>query len=712
MKFDIDGSDGYDVVSYDNTPNTTNLEFYFNANEVRVEIEVGGVNDPNFVSTVIKGVEEIIGGSGNDTFILDDASNIKIDGGAGDDLVSFRNQTTAFTSGYVFDSNDYANIEGFELTQYDDSISVDLTQKQLFNGFKGRDQVIVKADSTLTYDTLKYVIKDNSDLSTATFYNSSTMVPNTYSARVSNFEIFRGINNINNIFNIEATDNVTNGYTNRQFYIIGGESNGGTFSNIADYTALTTSVNLNIGVNSHTVHTGEQLVNAETHVGSEGYYRFVVDVVKGEHVESNGNRVSISDLLGGMTHIVLAAVSGNVVHVNVSRLNEDDFNIIQSVDLGLDGKIDFASSQNAVEVNLSTSFYGITGNASHNFVFDNWKEINFTINDDKLVLSDSAFGNIFSGGDGNDTLDLSGLSNGVTVDVSDLEKPDLTITDNTDPSKVITYGDFEIFVATSNDDTFLGSASSSINFSGAGTNTIDYSSIGSSTTRGFIFELNGDDVIDSGGEVTTYSVEVTKSEISNYSDKLTQSYTTIMGTASNDTFRLVNNLSSGIYTIDGGDGVDTLELNVTTSNGVVFDLTTSKIYFKTNSTNVHADFTVHDQGADILSFSNIETLTGSAVGDIFLINNSIFNVDGGFLDGNGWTNTGHGPDGNQIYLDSKAGERYVLNTAQNTLGFEQINGQLNNVTYDNIHEMFFGDGDEEVIIAGSSSLTHVDGGNG
>jgi Ca2+-binding RTX toxin-like protein len=194
--------------------------------------------------------------------------------------------------------------------------------------------------------------------------------------------------------------------------------------------------------------------------------------------------------------------------------------------------------------------------------------------DDVLAVSLDRDDDVFDGGAGQDTLDLSGTTSGVAVDLADGVAAGQEI--GTD-----TVASVEVVVGGSGDDTFAGSAAADTLSGGSG---LDRLSGGA-----------GDDVLDGGEDADTLS-DGTGSDI-------------VRGGAGDDVVTVAADGEADRF--EGGDGQDTLDLAATTA-GVVVDLAAG--------TSVGAE-TGRDVVASIetvVGGSGADALTGSAGGDRLL----------------------------------------------------------------------------------------------
>jgi Ca2+-binding RTX toxin-like protein len=194
--------------------------------------------------------------------------------------------------------------------------------------------------------------------------------------------------------------------------------------------------------------------------------------------------------------------------------------------------------------------------------------------DDVLAVSLDRDDDVFDGGAGQDTLDLSGTTSGVAVDLADGVAAGQEI--GTD-----TVASVEVVVGGSGDDTFAGSAAADTLSGGSG---LDRLSGGA-----------GDDVLDGGEDADTLS-DGTGSDI-------------VRGGAGDDVVTVAADGEADRF--DGGTGEDTLDLAATTA-GVVVDLAAG--------TSVGAE-TGRDVVASIetvVGGSGADALTGSAGGDRLL----------------------------------------------------------------------------------------------
>ncbi len=439
--------------------------------------------------------EKIVGGEGNDTFILtDNATSItEIDGGAGDnDSLSYENSTGAITyapgGGSYSGSIKVTNVEAVTLTRYDDVAEGSFSESMRVSG----------SSSSFSGDTLRYVGTGSEtvtiDFTTMASGGYSTVVKSTggndYVADFENLELVDVVGDIK--VSSDNTMSNLNGGGNGSVTIVSGDSNA-----------------------SFDLVSGNLLLD-----NAGRYSQKVIKSFETYNFDSSNMVVTINmtnyDAAGFKNTLYLSGVAGGSYELRF-------LNVTDQIDVTLDGantKVDYTYGGESYTINAAYATRFTLGSA-----------------DDTIVVSDMSASDVvygFSGGEGNDTLDMKGYTGSVYVDLS----TGYISSDSTATDVVATVYDIENFAFGDGDQTMTGFDDTiiyNVDF-GAGNDTASF--VSSSAIQ--VFEIDGSTVETSGTVLS--GVE------------------NIEGSSFDDFFNITGSAFTGsLPNMDGGAGNDTFQ---------------------------------------------------------------------------------------------------------------------------------------------------------
>jgi Ca2+-binding RTX toxin-like protein len=561
----IDGNNGTDTISY---------EYYTTAVTVdlRNDTTLQTVVANNF--DLIKNIENIIGGTGNDSFKGNSANNA-IDGGAGSDIVDysdadsgivadmFNTKTVTKAGGTVAIGTDtLTNIEKIIGTDYDDSFTSATDVKDTFVGGGNTtlgdtvDYSGVSLDDDFTND------KINVDLSAGSGYGTVNVSDNG-SGQVDRLE------GIENVIGTKGDDTFRGDSANNTF-----EGSDGKDTVSYSYITNTDGVVIDLANTSSdnvTVGSGtdiDRVLNIENIIGSKNNDIFKMSIAYA---------TNIIDGASGTDTISYESYAGGV-----------------EVSLGITGT-QMVSSGDIDTLSGIENLIGGTGN-------------------DKLTGSSTS--NVIDGNEGSDTLYSSGgndtLNGGVdsdgTIDhdianySSEVAAIKVVMSDTAGQNKVTKTNDSSV-------DTLLGieevvGTSSGDTFTGASGNDTFMGMSGDDTLSGGA----GDDYLDGG----------------NHTDKL------LFTTANNITVDLVANTATGdgndqifnFENITTGTGNDTIKMQEDSVTNIIdggvgtSDTISYEYYTDSVTVNLGVGTAQNVKVGDSDTILNIENIIGGAGGDI------------------------------------------------------------------------------------------------
>jgi Ca2+-binding RTX toxin-like protein len=641
---------------------------------------IAGDNSIN-VLTGGAGDDSLSGGAGNDTLNGGDGDDVleggadadSLIGGTGVDTASYANSTLGVSASLltpITNTNDalgdsYNSIENLTGSSQADTLGGDASTN-VIKGGDGNDSLI--ASVGVTGDTLdggsgstSIDTADYSVFSTAVNVSlvSGTAVSGSQTDTLISIENVIGGTGNDSIAGDTNVNSLTGGAGNDTLFgSVGGTGDtldggaGATSIDTADYSSLSATQSITVS-----------LPNTNTNTTGNG--GFTVSVAGGTGVQTD-TLLSIENITGGAGNDIIGGdASANVIQGGDGNdtLKFSKGNITGATAIGdtLNGGsgIDTADYTGALGINVTLS--GGAGQVEV-FVGGSVKQYDQLIgieniigsNSQNNITGDTAANKItgggsadtLAGGDGNDTLD-GGAGN------------DSLQGGNNDDSLTGGLGKDSLFGGDGNDILIGGAVSDSL-VGGNGIDTADYSSSAAAVTVNLTNTALGSSPADDGvGDVIDADVEIIIG--SNYADTFTGRSTeeTIQGGNGNDT--IIG--SDGADSIDGGAGTDVVDYS--SSTAVTIDLTTAG----TAQTGGYAagdiltliEKIIGTTGTDKMTAGNTiamtfdgqagnDTLIGGSLGDSLIGGDGNDSLTGN--DGNDTLEAGTGSD----YLNAGAGD--------------------------------------------------------
>jgi Ca2+-binding RTX toxin-like protein len=406
------GNGGADTMDY--SAYATNLKVDFTNGTVGVQGAPSANND------LFGGIQNLVGGSGNDTIVaaVDTVANI-FDGGAGTDTIDYSAYATGlkvdFTKVSVGVNGGYVTVEG------SGSTGDQIKNIENFTGGKGADTVVAAADGLAhIYDGGTGNLRDTVDFSNLTASltidlrtPSSGLVGGT-SITIKNFENVIGGSGDDYIY-AEAKDNTVNAF------------DGGAGSNTADYSNYSANLAVDFGNATATVggsgNNADTLTNIQNFVGGSGADTIVAAVDAVAHKYNGGGGLDTLDL----SHF---------------------------------------TASTPLTINLSTG--KVTGGGT-DITMSNIENVTGGAGNDTIVAAADAITHVYNGGAGTDTLDLSQISSALAINLG---------TGKVTGGANITMTSIEKVVGGAADDTATVGVGSTANFTGgAGADTLVFGSL-------------------------------------------------------------------------------------------------------------------------------------------------------------------------------------------------------------------------------------------
>jgi Ca2+-binding RTX toxin-like protein len=721
---DIDGGDGIDTIDESNSTDSTIVVLSNTTGVGSIENTVTGEID------TIDNIENVTTGSGDDTFIIDDSGANVLDGGDGDDTISYEPLSTPITvtivganatiSGTGIGDDTLLNFENIETGSGDDLFDITGTVDYGLNSNSGNDIFDFNnaVDGTLTLETTTSDTHLDFQDYTGTGIDidlSITNVSQTIDTGLivnlsGTFTSISGSDSVDNISGTTLADTIWGGADDDTLYgnagedtIDGGDGDdtidGGADDDTIDGGAGTDTVDesdsgtdpmivilTNTSGSIENTATGEidTLYNIENVNTADGNDQFFISDSDNNIIDANGETSATGDV---------ATVTGGTGTITITRtvtgVTVDDGS--GSGGIGRDQYID-------------VEFVNVSGSDT----------------DDTFVVDDDQ-DNILDGGDGSDTISYEPLSTPITV----------TIVGNTASISATGTGD-DTLINIENIET--GSGDDTFNITGSGVNyglnsndgndlfdfngAIDGSLTIETSTSGTHLDFQGNDSaisIDLGltnvsqtidtGFVVNLSGTFNSISGTNYADNIsgTAVADTIWGGLENDRIWGEDGDDflygeAGDDTIDGGAGVDTIDGGIgadTLSGGDDDDIING---------GDDNDTLNGDAGADTLNGGDgIDTINGGDDDDIIDGGAGNDDIDGG--DGTELIDeSGNGTDPMIVVLSNITGVGYIQNTATGEI--DAVDNIENVNTADGNDQFFISDSDDNIIDAnGETSAT-------
>jgi len=717
--------------------NGDTLDFSDVSTALVINMATGSVNTN---ASTFSEIENITGGTGNDTIYGDDQVNT-LKGGAGDDTIFTSVGVDSIDGGSG--SNDWIDFSAITTTP----ITINLSTQKIINDGYGNTETIVNVeninagsgDDTLYGDGMANTIYGNAGADTLSGNDGADLL---YGG-MGNDSLDGGADN-DTLYGEDGNDILIGGAGNDSLdggagddSFIGGIGNdifvGGAGIDIADYRNATAkiviapeSTNGNI-LSTGTLSTSEgtDTINDDVEIiyGSNGF---------GDTITGNANANTLhgwggNDILsGGAGDDVIYGGDGNDTITGgfgADTLSGGNVGSASGTDT-----VDYSADNGAVTVNLSSGLTingvvqnsALDGNGAVDSVTNFYKVLGSAYSDTLIGNSGADYLQGNAGDDwfvmttGNDTIDGGTHSTlGDTVDFAQIGGPvivNLANSNATGSAGVDYITGIENITATLYDDTLTGDSNRNTIVGRAGNDTILAGSgsdliYGDDNTNGLATggiesgvdtiwgEAGADTIYGGKGDDSLYGGDDNDTIYAGEGNDLIEGNAgtnTLYGNDGNDYFRV----HEGNDTISGGDGIDTVSYYYAGSS-VSVDIS-----------NISATQITGGGGSDRFIAEDIENLEGSNNYDDTLIGNSLANSIRGYgsndtIYGNAGSDTLYGDDGNDILHGGNDGDTLYGGT-----GNDQLYAELGN------DSVYGGSGNDTIYASSLSDGTDFYNGEG
>ena len=659
------------------------------------------------------------GGAGNDSLTFSSGENDTLDGGAGVDTVSYANTTSDVTVQLVnatatiagSDQTDtLINIENVIGGSGNDSLSGDVKANYLA-GAAGNDSLIasIGANDTLAggegIDTVSY----------SNFVNNvSVNLANGFAGVAGTAQVDTLID-IENVIGGAGDDSLTgdakanylnasNGNDTLNASLGGNDTlDGGTGNNTASYAALTDvnnaiNIALNNGAGSVSINNSQQvdsLINIQNILGGAGN-----DTISGDNQVNRLNGGSGDDLLG-------ASLGGNDTldgGAGTDTASYASFDSTQAINISLNATNDGTGVVTITGTQQTDTLIGIeniTGGAGNDLMGGdaNQNQLVGGAGNDNLMASVGA-SDTLDGGDDVDSVSYAAFTNSVNIALNN-GNGSATSNGQTD-----TLLNIENVIAGSGNDVLSGDSNANSLNGGAGNDTL-IGSVGANDT------LNGGidtDTVDYSAFTTDMAVSLATGTA--IADSQTDSLLNIenVTTGSGNDLLLGDNKANylsanagsdrllasigGNDSLDGGEGVDTVDYSTFTSS------VTLSLLDGTATSNSQSD-----------SLISIENAIGGTGNDSITGDSTVNRLSGG--DGNDTLDGGDGADhliggantDTASYASSAVGLSASLSNPSNNTGYAAGDSyeSIENLTGSSYADNLEGDGNANLISGGAGN---------
>ncbi len=345
LGYNIDGQNGSDTLSYEGS--TMDLFFDLKNRSVSKESSTPptGVKNDTF-----NNMEVIKGGDGDDTFYIDPEKAYIIDGGLGENTISFKYYVTGIA--ILPSSSSYSNIQNYELTTYNDSLNLNSlsTNIEKINGLGGLDTLKLVTPSA----SVVSIEFEKNPLTAKSYVRVTT---GNYNIGVSEFESFIGFATNEDQFIFNTLDFKTY-YNTSTIYIDGGSGANAvddslTFSEV-DSSGNPIGVALSLVVLSSTDNKYYSTLTYANSSSNVLFFKNIADITlgDGDDIVYLSNNTTILDSLG-IKSIDLGG-GDNVLSF------EKDLSYA-AIEIDTAGNISFSSSSNYDITSWNTVQYGNSG---------------------------------------------------------------------------------------------------------------------------------------------------------------------------------------------------------------------------------------------------------------------------------------------------------------------------------------------------------------
>jgi hypothetical protein len=612
INFTFVGGGGTDTLDYTGTNAGVSLRFDLVNKKVYKNYVVGGTN--NRVDT-FDSVRTVKGGSGDDFFIMNPDIIYDIDGGDGENTISFVNYVKPVDN---IPLNQYKRIQRFELSNNNDSISIEYDDPNAYkiNGNGGLDTYkVINSTAAVTFNI------GVPNVSTGVVENNTKVIRGGVTDIISNFEkiIATGAGDKINVSSATNEDGIANG-TSKTLYFTGGSTTE------LNYTAsITTGLTLRIGGDGIG---GKKAMYVVKQNSARDY--IVEDKIPVINLNNSGagnkNTVELDPEYVGVIDSSNVSNKVSKVTVNMGTNVNNTLKIIGNSTFSDNTLVinDLSATQQTLQISGTT--YKISGwsvleggSAKNTFIFGSTNIYrNYTL---KNTSSSQNFGEIY----------VSNINQGVTT--LDLGLKQISFTGTTNK---ITFEYVDRFVFNINNQVNIFGSSQNANKFEAHSTTINngmintalnsiitYDAVTPAPANGYIFSID------------TNKATINKSIALGLVDTVYGNFINkFVGTKSADTFNIYSPFlysGGGVLELDGNgsDVKNILNLDVGASSAVF-------------AAGVTVNFnTGYVQGInDLIKFTNFGIINGTRTSDTYLIYGAVDTLPntlfkGGRIDGKG-----------------------------------------------------------------------------
>ena len=569
---------------------------------------IGGSGNDTFIG--YSSVDTFHGGAGDDTFIASRGSDV-LDGGDGTDVVDYSAFSTAIDVNFLtgkaigteISTDTLSSIEVVIGGSGNDTFTGGSGSETLYGG-AGNDTFIASAGNdvlnggagrdTLTFSAVSAAVTVN--LATGVAFGTATGTDT-----VSSIETVIGGSGNDTFIGSTANETFTGGAGNDTFIVSAGNDvfNGGTGIDTLDFSAVSTAVAVNLatGAAASAATGNSTLTSIEVVIGGSGDDTFV----GGSGVETFHGGAGNDTFFGSAGDDVLDGGDGiDTVDYRYAGSNVGlDHLISIEIVLGSDGDDTFTGGSS-----IGTLYGGLGNDTFYNVGGDTF----------------------YDGGLGIDMLNLGAFTTAVSVNLATgIAFNAVTGTSTLASIEAVIGGSGndtlaggshdETLSGGAGDDTLVASAGDDTLNGGDGVDTLDFSGVSSAVTVNLDTAVVSGVLIGSATSDETGTDRLTSIEVvigGSGDDTFTGSYRsgeTFHGGAGNDTFIA----SGGSDVLDGGDGIDTLDYSGG-STGVTVNLATGTASSSTTGS---------------YGLSSIEAVIGSRGNDTFISSAGNDTLNGG-----------------------------------------------------------------------------------
>ncbi len=658
-------------------------------------------NEGNNVLDGSLGADKLIGGTGNDTYIIDNTDDVIVE------IVDEGVETVLASASYALSNN----VENLTLTGSGNINGMGNAMDNVITGNSGNNFLSGGAgNDTYLVDSTADVVAENAEEGTDTVYSSATY---SLTANIENLnltgttDINATGNDLDNLINGTSGDNVLdggagadtlNGGDGNDTYVVDNAGDVVTESTAAGIDTVQSGIDYTLGsnlenlilVNGAIQGHGNELDNVITG-NSSG------NVLYGAGGNDTLNGGAGSDVLDGGTGVnLLNGDAGDDTYI----IHSDSDSVFEGAELGIDtvkAEIDYILGANIENLILEDGAIEGSGNNLNNILIGN---------DAANVLSGLAGNDTLVGNGGNDTLDggldIDAMSGGTGDDTYIVDNIADTLTENLDEGLDNVQSSVTYTLSSNVENLTLtgsGSGSGNINGTGNGLNNILTGNTGNNVLSGLagadtLIGNAGNDTLDGGLDADSMA-----------------------GGQGNDVYVVDN--AGDIVTEAAGEGIDTVQASVNYTLGANLEnlvLTGDALSGTGNALN--NIITANDLGDHLSGATGDDSLIGGFGNDV--------------LDGGIGADVMMGSGGDDTYIINESGDQvveagnggidtikasinYILNEQVENLvlsgsATQGVGNALNNhLTGNDLGNTLFGEAGDDILVSGAGN-DQLDGG--